>query len=131
MLYIIALHGCCIYYKLKVRPSISKKMMTCFIVINSLYYGALEPNLQYLRGMPVILFLVFISNSFFKYILFIILLQLSQFFSPLYPSSILHRPPHSPALSPLSSCPWVVHVSSLASLFPTLFLTSPHLFYAY
>ena len=35
---------------------------------------------------------------------------------------------HSP---PLSSCPWVVHISSLASLFPILFLTYPCLFYAY
>ena len=46
------------------------------------------------------------------------LLQLSQFF-PLYP---LHPVPHSP---PLSSCPWVIHISSLASPFPILFLTYP------
>ena len=57
------------------------------------------------------------------------LLQLSQFFSPLSPPSALHPPPSN--IAPLSSCPWVIHVSSLASLFPILFLTSPCLFYAY
>ena len=46
-----------------------------------------------------------------------------QIFSLLYPPSPLHPPT-------FSSCPCVVHVSSLASLFPILFLTSPHLFYA-
>ena len=39
------------------------------------------------------------------------------FFLPLYP------PP--PCIPHLSSCPWVVHISSLASPFPILFLTSP------
>ena len=42
---------------------------------------------------------------------------------PLFPSS-LHTPSH---LHPphFSSCPWVIHISSLASTFPILFLTSP------
>ena len=31
----------------------------------------------------------------------------------------------------LSSCPWVIHISSLASTFPILFLTSPCLFCTY
>ena len=60
---------------------------------------------------------------FFKYILLIMLLQLSHFFSPLFPSTL--QPPlplHPPTLS---SCPWVVHISSLACVFPILFLTSP------
>ena len=39
------------------------------------------------------------------------------FFLPLYP------PP--PCIPHLSSCPWVVHIRSLASPFPILFLTSP------
>ena len=30
-----------------------------------------------------------------------------------------------------SSCLWVIHISSLTSLFPILFLTSPCVFYAY
>ena len=66
---------------------------------------------------------------FLKYILLIMLLQFSQFF-PLCPPSTLHPPTlqHSPALS---SCPWVVRISSLSSLFPIPFLTSPHLFNAY
>ena len=50
------------------------------------------------------------------------------FFSPLFPSTL-----HHPSLqhSPLSSCPWVIHVNSLASPFPILFLTSPCLFCIY
>ena len=39
--------------------------------------------------------------------------------------------PFLPAFPPLSSCPCVVHVSSLASPFPILFLTSPCLFSTY
>ena len=50
---------------------------------------------------------------------------MSQFFSPLYP------PPHPPAFPPFSWCPRVIHISSLASPFPTLFVPSPGLFYAY
>ena len=58
----------------------------------------------------------------FKYILLIMLLQLSQFFllcpalpSTLIPSIYLH----------LSSCPWVMHISSFASPFPILYFASP------
>ena len=48
-------------------------------------------------------------------------------------------PPYSPLpgtlpptrILPFSSCPWVVHISSLASPFPILFLTSPCLFCTY
>ena len=63
---------------------------------------------------------------FLKYILLIILLQLSQTF-PLCP------PPPGTTLSSsnsfaLNSCPWVVHVSSLASPIPILFLISTCLF---
>ena len=67
-------------------------------------------------------------NNFFKYILLIMLLQLSHF-----PSFILLCPayPLLPAFPPFSSCPWVVHINSLASTFPILFLTSPGLFSIY
>ena len=51
------------------------------------------------------------------------LLELSHFFSPLYsPQPCTSLPPASPDLS---SCPWVIHISSLAFPFPLLFLTSP------
>ena len=52
-------------------------------------------------------------------ILLIMLFQLSHFtpFIPLHP--------------PFSSYPWVVHISSLASTFPILFLPSPCLFSTY
>ena len=57
------------------------------------------------------------------------LLQLSYFFLPFIP---LHPVPPLPLSFPdLSSCPWVIHVSSLASSFPILFLTSPCLFCTY
>ena len=74
--------------------------------------------------------MLLIQSKYFKYILLIMLLQSSHsFFSPVSPSS---RYPHSLQHSPLlSSCPWVVHISSLASPFPLLFLTSPCLFCTY
>ena len=60
---------------------------------------------------------------FFKYILLVMLLWLSHcFFSPLFPSALY---PSSPSITPLTSCPWVIHINSLASPFPILFLTSP------
>ena len=40
-------------------------------------------------------------------------------------------PPLSPTFPPYSSCPWVMHISSLASTFPILFLPSPCLFPTY
>ena len=68
------------------------------------------------------------SFSFLKYIVMIMLLQLSHFFSPPYPS-----PPctnsHPPAFPHFS--PWDIHISSSASTFLTLFLTSPCLFSTY
>ena len=51
-------------------------------------------------------------------------LQLSNFFLPFIP--LCSAPPLLPSFPLLSSCPWVVHVSSLASTFPILFLTSPY-----
>ena len=54
------------------------------------------------------------------------LLQLSHFspFIPLHPVPPSH--PHSP---PLSSCPWVVHITSLASTVLILFLTCPPIYF--
>ena len=49
------------------------------------------------------------------------------FFSLLFPSSL----PASHHIPPLSSCPWVIRISFLASPFPTLFLTFPCLFCTY
>ena len=57
--------------------------------------------------------------------LLIMLLQLSHFrpFTQLHPTH-----PVPPTFPPYSSCPWIIHISSLASTFPTLFLPSPCLF---
>ena len=59
----------------------------------------------------------------------IMLLQFSQFSPPLSP--IHPAPPNPLAFPPFSSCPWVIHVSSLTSTFPILFSTSSCLFSAY
>ena len=56
------------------------------------------------------------------------LLQLSHF-SPFIPLCPAH--PLPPTFPTFSSCPWVMHISSLASTFPTLFLPSPCLFSTY
>ena len=56
------------------------------------------------------------------------LLQLYHFplFIPLHPA-----PSIPPTFTPLRSGPWVVHISSLTSTFPILFLPSPCLFSTY
>ena len=64
---------------------------------------------------------------YFKIYLLIMLLQLSHFTpTPLHPA-----PPLPPTFPPYSSCPWVIHISSLTSTFPILFLPSPCLFSTY
>ena len=70
---------------------------------------------------------LFFNFFFIKYNLLIMLLQLSPFF-PLphyvqYPSSLQQ-------FTPFSSCPWVIHISSLPPPFPIL-LTSLCLFCTY
>ena len=69
-----------------------------------------------------------VENIISSFLYILLLLQLSHFFLPFSPYT-LHAP--QTAVPLLSSCPWVVHVSSLASTFPILFLTSPCLFCAY
>ena len=73
-------------------------------------------------------FFFFYNLGFLKYILLIMLLQLFHFplFIPLLPAHPL--PPTFPLFS---SCPWVIHISSLVSTFPTLFSPSPCLFSTY
>ena len=63
-----------------------------------------------------------LMKKYFKYILLIMLLQLSHFFLPFIPTCpALPSHQHSTLLT---SCPWVVHISSLAPPFPILFLAS-------
>ena len=66
-------------------------------------------------------FILFLQIYFIDY-------QLPHF-PPLIPSAL--HPSIHPYSTPLSSCPWVIHVSSLASPFPILFLASPSLFSTY
>ena len=65
-------------------------------------------------------------------------LFLSMFYWFCYYSCPIFSPFHSPlpctapsSLPPIGSCPWIIHISSLASPFPILFLTSPCLFCTY
>ena len=65
----------------------------------------------------------------FLYILLIMLLQFS-WFSPLCPPPT--STPHSLRQAPHHcSCPWVMHISSLATPCPILYFTSPWLFCNY
>ena len=66
--------------------------------------------------------------TYIKTILLIMLLKLSHFFLPFIPFHP-HTPPSSILL--LSSCSWVVHITSVASAFPIIFLASPCLFCTY
>ena len=75
--------------------------------------------------------IVFLFLSLFKILIYFIdyAITVVSFSSPLYsPLPCTSFPPSFPHLS---SCPWVIHVSSLASPFPILFLTSPCLFSTY
>ena len=62
----------------------------------------------------------FLNVYFIDYAITVVPLFLP--FIPLCPTTPL--PPAFP--TPLSSCPWVVHISSLASPFPILFSTFPY-----
>ena len=65
-----------------------------------------------------------------KYIYFIdYAITVVHFFLPFFPLLPVSLLP--PSLLHFSSCPWVIHRSSLSSPFPILFLTSPCLFCTY
>lgn len=49
VLQVIVPHRCCIFYKLKARPTKQKDQ-------NLLYCNRIESNLQYLQGLPVLRF---------------------------------------------------------------------------
>ena len=69
---------------------------------------------------------LYIPNIFFKIYFVDQAITVVPFFSPFY-----FLTPFLPSFPYLSSCPWVIHISSLASPFPILFLTSPCLFSTY
>ena len=65
---------------------------------------------------PLIYPFYFLKVYFVDYAIMVV-----PFFSTLFPSALYPMPPSFPHLS---SRPWVVHISSLASPFPMLYLTS-------
>ena len=84
----------------------------------------------------------FIFSQFFPFCflpcvfnIFIFKIYFIDYAITVVPSFLLYTPfcpaPPLPALPPLSSCPWVIHIISLASSFPILFLTSSCLFCTY
>ena len=68
-------------------------------------------------------------HHFFKVYFIDYTVTVDPFFLPFIPLHTAH--PLPPSFHPLSSCPCVVHISSLASPFPMLFLTSLCLFCTY
>ena len=92
-----------------------------------LFYQHLEQCLRCSRHVGTQSFLFFIFLSIY---LLIMLLQLSHLF---FLFGFLCPMPTFPPAFPLhlSSCPWVMRVSSLASSFPIPVLTSPCIFCSY
>ena len=77
-------------------------------------------------------------HSNFYFLFFNVFYLLCYYSCPISPplfTSTLHNLSHLPSPTcipaPLSSCPWVVHTSSLDSPLPIVFLTSPCLFCTY
>ena len=72
------------------------------------------------------------SSSIYKVFLKIYFIDYAITVVPFPPFTPLHPAHPLPPTFPLySSCPWVIHISSLASTFPTLFIPSPCLFSTY
>ena len=92
----------------------------------TLWFAACTQSIE-LHQLGIFSFKIFVL-LFKKIYLLIMLLQLSisPLFTPLHPTHIL-----PPTFPPYSSCPWVMHISSLAATFPILFLPSPCLFSTY
>ena len=70
-----------------------------------------------------------LKNIYFKIYFIDYIIPAVPFFFSLYSPLPCTAPPTS--IPPLSSCPWVIHINSLASPFPILFLTFPCLFCTY
>ena len=96
--------------------------MYLFIVVGFLLYFSITIYLPYTPLSP--------KHIFFKKIYFIDYVITVVLIYPPLPSSTQYSP-FSLAILPLSSCLWVMHISSLATPFPILFLTLPYLFCNY
>ena len=96
--------------------------MYLFIVVGFLLYFSITIYLPYTPLSP--------KHIFFKKIYFIDYVITVVLIYPPLPSSTQYSP-FSLAILPLSSCLWVMHISSLVTLFPIPFLTSPSLLCTY
>ena len=97
--------------------------VNCTSIVSAKFSASISFNLTFLHSpcSPLrILFLIY----FIDYAITIV-----PIFPLLSPSAWYHLPSSNPR--PLSSCPWVMHKSSLASPFPIFFLISPCLFCTY
>ena len=81
-------------------------------------------SIFFLRDSSHIPFIYLFKIYFIDYAITVV-----PFPTPLTPLHPDH--PLPPTFPPYSSCPWVIHISSLASTFPILFLPSPCLFSTY
>ena len=82
------------------------------------------------------MYLIHFEFILFLFLFFYFLIYIIDYAITVVPFSLLHSllpctPPLSHILPTNSSCPWVIHIHSLASTFPTLFLPSPCLFSTY
>ena len=98
--------------------------MLGFIILNKYCLG--KWSLWVILKNIYLLFLYyiyFLNNIFIDYAITVVP------FPPLYSTPSCPPPPsHIPHFS---SCPWVIHITSLATTFPILYLHSPGLFSAY
>ena len=113
-------------YKVEVKMIPSAKITTCFPV--SCVYTYTFRNLSIMNAKLVwysLFLIIFVIFYFFNYILFLCYYGCLNYFlfSPLHPT-----PPHTLRQSPhCGLCPWVMHLCSMATLFPMLSFTSPWL----
>ena len=99
-----------------------------YYCLDSLFYSQMQ-NIILWCTFPVFIFLILFFNIFYW-----LCYYSCTIFPPFIPHSPLPctAPPiHIPPPSTFSSCPLIVHISSLASTFPILFLPSRCLFPTY
>ena len=104
---------------------------TQLLVLYCNILGCILTELPTSRLLLFPLGMILLYCSFFKVYFIDYAITVVPFLSPLYSPPPCVLPPTCIPPLPLSSCPWIIHTSSLASPFPILFLTSLCLFCTY